>query len=200
MQKLLPEILLILCLGWAGIARADDGAVCRHFIEAKRDEAVSIIHSDKSFAEKHKALTSLFEKTIDIDWLARKSVGEYWRRASEKNRQTYVGVYHTYLPNYYVGGLDERDLAGIKDITLTKFKVVEDNVSRARINITQKDEEPADVDLHLVEEPKGVCHVRDFTIEGISMAASQSEEIQSIGKAGGIQLITQRLGAQKAAH
>jgi ABC-type transporter MlaC component len=193
----LSTIILSLCVGWGGIARADDGAdVCRQFIEVKRDEAISVIKAaDKNFTAKHEALTSLFEKTVDIDWLAQKSAGEYWRKANENDRKAYEKVYRAYLTDYYVGALDESDLAGIKDITLTKFKAVDGNVAHARIKISQKDDEPSEVDMHLVEEPKGVCHIRDFTVEGISMVASQSEEIQSLGKIGGLKLITEKLAS-----
>ena len=196
MLRLFVAFVLFLSAIAATSARADE--TCRHFIEGARDQVTSVIHAtDKSFMQKHEALISLFEKTVDINWLAQKSAGEYWQQASEQQRAAYLNIYRVYLTDYYVGTFDENDINSILDVTLTKFKQAEGNAYQARLQITQKDDEPIDAYLHLVEEPAGVCHIHDFTIEGVSVVSSQSEEIQSLGKSGGLAFITEKLAARK---
>jgi len=189
--------IFLICLSLSGAARADE-EVCRRFTESTLAHAMSIIRdTGKSFPQKHAELSGLFESSVDIDWLGQRAAGEYWRRASEQERGAYARSYRAYLTNYYVGSLNEADLATILDINLTKFKTVENNVYHARIKITQSDDDPADVDLHLVEDSAGNCHIHDFTAQGVSMLDSQSEEIGSLGKMGGLVFITDKLSAHR---
>ena len=191
-------LILSLLIGLCGSSRAYAGDACVSFIDHIRTQTWGIVSDqNKDFTKKHDELAAIFESSVDINWLARNSAGQYWEKADSNKRKEYSKVYGTYLVNYYVGAFDADDLAGIKAIKLTKFKKIEDNVYRARMTIDQKDDEPIDVDLHLVDSPEGTCLIRDFTVEGVSIAASQHEEIQSIGKIGGLELITEKLAAYK---
>jgi ABC-type transporter MlaC component len=178
-------------------AASETQPTCQRFTYSLRDKAVGIIHdSDKNFMEKHEALISLFENALDMGWIGHYAAGAYWRNADEDEQDAYDKVYRAYLSDFYIGGFDESDLDGIQDIIIRNFKPRADNKYMARVEITQKDDEPIIIEFHLVETPKGVCHVRDFKTEGVGLLDSQYEEIQGIGAKGSLALITKKLSSR----
>lgn len=177
---------------------ADATSTCLAFVNHIHDKAITIVHDGKqSFADKHKALEDLFADSVDVKGMGERAAGAYWRGASEAERTAYDEAYRAYVVNYYVGSMDENDIAGIEDIVVTKFNESGKGIYHARLKITQKHDDPVRADLHLEDNNDGDCRIEDFSVEGVSVAASQKEEIQSLGKIGGIELITKTLVSRK---
>jgi phospholipid transport system substrate-binding protein len=168
--------------------------VCRQFIDGMRERAVAVLHNPQmSIPEKRANLIAVFNAAVDVPATSRTAAGAYWRNASIAERSQYETIYATYLPNYYIGSMDEDGITSIENVALIKFKIREPNHYLARLEITQKNDDPGIVDVQLTEEPIGTCRITDFSAEGVGMLTSQQEEIGSLGAKGGLPFIIEKL-------
>jgi len=171
-----------------------DATVCRPFFDSMRSHALAILHDPAMrYVQKRDALSRLFDNAVDGTWVAHFVAGAAWRTATEGERRDFVAAYRAWLPLNYVGALDEDDINNMQGIDLASFTVGGPSVFYARTRVTQKDAEPIAIDFRLEEDPPGVCHVRDFTIEGVSLLTSQREQIQTLTANGGLAAVTAQL-------
>lgn len=187
---LAANIILFAC--GAGAAGNDD--TCHKFFDSLHANLDTALKNKQVGVEKTKiALKGVFEKGIDSDAIARYVAGSYWNKASEQERFSFVSAYRVYLSDHYVGGLDEEDLRQLDSLAVKEFIPNPKGGYLVRTQIMRKTDEPMVFDLKLKENPPGVCHVQDFTVEGVSQIASQREEIQGLAAQGGLASVTQKL-------
>ena len=195
MRRIMVVLLLAVCVtyGNSGCA-AEAQPPCRHFFDSVHANMDAILRDNQtSFVQKRSALTALFEQAMDADWIARFVAQGYWDKASEQQRQDFVKAYKPYLSDHYIGALDEDDLNEMLSLAVVDFKPTGNSRYLARTQITLKKDDPVVFDLRLEEQPAGVCHVRDFTIEGVSQISTQRDEIQAQAGQGGLKVVTQKL-------
>ena len=179
--------LLISSSAWASDA-------CHSFIDKEHAHIIAVLHDTQAgYAQKKAELTRIFNESVDADWLARFVAGAYWQKASDAQRGEYVKVYRDFITHNYIGTLDEDDIKSFTDLVLVEFKPLGGPNYEARARIEQKDDEPIILDLKLTEVPAGVCHVRDFSVEGVSLLAIQHDEMEMLGQSGGLPAITKTL-------
>lgn len=177
---------------------AERGDACHGFFDSIRTRAVAVLHDRQhSFQERYSRLEALFNEAVDVPWIARFVAGPYWRTASEQEQKEFVEAYRAYLADHYMGGLNEDDFNSMKDIKVFDFTAQENNSYRVHTHIEQNDGEPISVDYLLQEEPAGTCHLRDFTLEGISLLTAQRDQVNSLAAAGGLKAVTQKLAEMK---
>jgi ABC-type transporter MlaC component len=187
------------CIAVIGLALYSPSALagestCRQFADRIQSRINDVVHNqDMSFQKKSRALSDLFEQSVDINWIARAVAGPAWKNANEQERTEYVKAYGAFLSGHYIGGLSEDNLDAMLSLSMDSFKQSGDNTYNAHVKVTQKSADPISVNLMLEESPATVCHVRDFTMEGISLLTSQREQIQDLASQGGLAYVTQRL-------
>jgi ABC-type transporter MlaC component len=188
-------LLVLTCIVFSVPAFAGDN-VCRDFFNTMKGRVNGVFHDrKKGFSEKKSALAGLFKEAMDVEWVSRFSAGVYWRTASEQERSDFSKAYQDYLSDHYVGAIDDEDFEEMLDFSMIDFKATESNGYagfKVRSQVARKVNAPIEIDFSLKED-KGGCHVRDFTVEGISQIINQRDQIQSLAANGGLKHVTQRL-------
>ncbi len=183
---------LLLC---AGPAFADPEADCKALVYGLPASIEGII---KLSGDRKAKLAVLFNQTVDREYIGRHAAGLFWHHATNAQREAYLKAYVEYLPDLYLNAFSDEDLDDLLSITITKFAPATGGEFDAEAFITQKGEDGIRVVIATAHDATGKCAIRDFTAGGVSILASQTEEIRTLGASGGLPYITQKLEARKA--
>lgn len=194
MCRLVISCCMVAIMAYTPAYAAGENGVCHQFFDTMRTSAVAILRDRQhSFDQRYAELKTLFNKAVDTEWIARFAAGPYWRAASEQERKEFMAAYRTYLADHYIGGLNEDDLNSMKEIKVLNFIDAENNTYRVHTQIEQTNDEPVVIDYMLQEEPAGNCHLRDFTLEGVSLLTAQRDQVKSLAATGGLKAVTEKL-------
>lgn len=185
LTRILPSLsTLVLCLVIAAppastaLAGGAEG-----FIRSMGDRAVATVNArDLNDAQRAKRFGEIFRQAFDVPVIARFVLGQYWRRASEKERKEYLDLFADYVVHTY----SER-FKGYEGISF--------RVGQAKPVGKQEQLVPSEVVRPNGQPPIGVqwrvrtangYKIVDVIAEGVSMLISQREEFGSIiSRAGG---------------
>jgi len=136
-------------------------------------------------------LRTIAEQDFDVPRIARFALGQYWRSASDTDRQEFVEAFEDYMVEVYATHF--RQYSG------ANFKVVgqraQGDTTMVTTEIAQASgQPPAKVIWQVAHQPNGY-KITDVVIEGISQAITYREEFSSvIGLHGGqVSALTQQL-------
>ena len=168
---------------------ADDAA---SFVGQAADSVLALAR-DKGLSQ-HKfkeGLRTIAEQDFDVPRIARFALGQYWRSASDTDRQEFVEAFEDYMVEVYATHF--RQYSG------ANFKVVgqraQGDTTMVTTEIAQASgQPPAKVIWQVAHQPNGY-KITDVVIEGISQAITYREEFSSvIGLHGGqVSALTQQL-------
>jgi len=174
----------------AGRALAADDAAS--FVGQAADSVLALAR-DKGLSQ-HKfkeRLRTIAEQDFDVPRIARFALGQYWRSASDTDRQEFVEAFEDYMVEVYATHF--RQYSG------ANFKVVgqraQGDTTMVTTEIAQASgQPPAKVIWQVAHQPNGY-KITDVVIEGISQAITYREEFSSvIGLHGGqVSALTQQL-------
>ena len=88
----------------ASVARADAPAPAR-VVDQLQAELLLVMKESEAlgFEGRYERLAPVLERCFDISFMAKKSVGRYWRTASEEERAHLMGTFRRYLISNYAG-------------------------------------------------------------------------------------------------
>ena len=174
----------------AGRALAADDAAS--FVGQAADSVLALAR-DKGLSQ-HKfkeRLRTIAEQDFDVPRIARFALGQYWRSASDTDRQEFVEAFEDYMVEVYATHFRQYNGAN--------FKVVgqraQGDTTMVTTEIAQASgQPPAKVIWQVAHQPNGY-KITDVVIEGISQAITYREEFSSvIGLHGGqVSALTQQL-------
>lgn len=144
------------------------------FIEQTGTQLASVANSDAGDAQRKAQLAAIVERTVDVDGIARFSLGRYWQRATPEQQQTYTQLFHQVLARNITGHLGEYRGVGF---TLGRTQPAEGHVAVATV-VTRPNTAPADVQW-VVGEVDGQPKIVDVLIEGTSLRLTQRSDYAS---------------------
>ena len=167
------------------------------FIRDLGDRTVAILRTDAPDGQKLGELKQLLDRSTDLALVARLVMGQYWRQASEAQRQEYLKLFNALLMqnmaerfSWYTGEtfkitdtkpLDERDTM----------------VSTQIIRPPGSGKPPINVDWR-VRQTDGRFLLIDIVPEGISLVVSQRSEAAEFISRNGINGLLDEMRAQLA--
>ena len=174
----------------AGRALAADEAAS--FVGQAADSVLALAR-DKGLSQ-HKfkeGLRTIAEQDFDVPRIARFALGQYWRSASDTDRQQFVAAFEDYMVQVYATRF--RQYSG------ASFKVMgqraQGDTTMVTTEIAQASgQPPAKVIWQIARQPNGY-KITDVVIEGISQAVTYREEFSSVIEqhGGQISALTQQL-------
>ena len=174
----------------AGRALAADDAAS--FVGQAADSVLALAR-DKGLSQ-HKfkeGLRTIAEQDFDVPRIARFALGQYWRSASDTDRQEFVEAFEDYMVEVYATHF--RQYSG------ANFKVVgqraQGDTTMVTTEIAQASgQPPAKVIWQIARQPNGY-KITDVAMEGISQAVTYREEFSSVIEqhGGQISTLTQQL-------
>ncbi len=133
----------------ASVARADDPAPAR-VVDQLHAGLLHVMKEAEAlgFEGRYEQLTPVLEQCFDISFMAQKSVGRYWRTASEEERARLLGTFHRYLISNYAGRFT--GYSGQQFETLGDEPALRNTVL-VRTQIVDPDDDPVLLDYRLRE-------------------------------------------------
>lgn len=152
------------------------------FIETVGGEALALIATDRlAGAASTERFRTLFNRIVDVPYVARFTLGRFWNAANPAQQAEYVGLFEAWVVSIYADRF--RSYAG------ERFAVVGARADGARDAIVATDiERPGGRSVRVewrVRSQVGGMQVIDVAIGNISMARTQREEFESVILRGG---------------
>lgn len=150
----------------------------RNFVDTLTPMVVQTIN-DKSLgdAAKQAKLQQLFVQYVDIDWMARFTLGRAWQQATEDQRTRYLAAYRQYLLNRYT--------TNFADYGGSKYKVndihQDDEGFAVSMQVaTPQTSENVALGYHLHTDASGQMKLSDIIVEGVSLISTQRSEYTAV--------------------
>jgi phospholipid transport system substrate-binding protein len=182
-------------------ARALDARDPAALINSLVSEAIAEIKaSQDSDAVRAAKFRALLEAGFDIPRISRFVLGRFWNGASAEERQKFAALFEDWIVRTY--GARFRDYSG-QTVKVTGTRK-ESDITTVVLSqfINPNAPEPIKIEWHVRKESDGSYKVIDVSVEGISMALTQHDEIAAVadrngGSASGINKALEERLAQK---
>jgi phospholipid transport system substrate-binding protein len=164
----------MLVLAAPRVLAADDAA---SFVSQAADSVLALAR-DKSISQDEfkKRLRTIAEQDFDVPRIARFALGQYWRSASDSDRQQFVDAFKDYMVQVYATRF--RQYSG------ASFKVVgqraQGDTTMVTTEIAQTSGQPPAKVIWQVARQQNGYKITDVVIEGISQAVTYREEFSSV--------------------
>ena len=150
----------------------------RSFVDTLTPTVMQIL-DDKTLgdAAKQSKLQQLFVQFVDIDWMAKFTLGRSWQQATEDQRTRYLAAYRQYLLNRYT--------SNFADYNGSKYKITDivqddEGFAVAMQVATPEGNENVALGYHLHTDAAGQIKISDIIVEGVSLITSQRSEYTSV--------------------
>ena len=177
-------ILLMLTIAWRAPEAAASGDEAEAFIDnlAKK----SIVMMDPAYgtvSEREAEFRRIVGKGFAMATIGRFVVGRHWRTMTDEQRTEYQMLFREWLLKSYSGRL--RQGTG-QEIKFLKTTVVSKRDTFVRTRINQVSSRPPVIADWRVRKFDGQYKIIDIVVEGVSMAAAQKSEFESVIRREGI--------------
>jgi phospholipid transport system substrate-binding protein len=149
------------------------------------EEAIGVIKDPKvAPADREKRFRGLLETGFDIPRIARFVLGRYWAGASDQERQRFSSLFEDWIVRTYSARFTSYSGQTIK-VTGTRSESDVSTVVTSQF-VSPDNPTPAKIDWRVRKESDGTYKIVDVSVEGISMALTQRDEISAVAdRAGG---------------
>lgn len=177
--------VLVLVLGFAlPSAQALQAPDPRALINDLVSQAIATI-KDKQVSEqvRETKFRKLLERDFDIPRISRFVLGRYWRLASPADRQKFLSLFKNWVVSTYAARFQNYSGQRIK-VTGTRRESSTSTVVLSQF-INTNGAPPAKIEWHVLKEPDGGYKVVDVSVEGVSMALTQRDQIAAVADRNG---------------
>jgi phospholipid transport system substrate-binding protein len=175
-------LAVILPLAAAPVRAADDSA---GFIADLGQRTVKVLASKLSERERETQFRAIFDEGFDVSAIARFVLGQYWRSATDAQRQDFVALFEAYVVHAYAVRFNE--YAG-QQLQVIAARPEGDASSLVQSRIAQPSgAPPLKVDWRVGKTANGY-KINDVVVEGVSMAVTQRQEFASVIQRNGGQI------------
>ncbi len=166
----------------------------KDFIKNVSEKAIILIQDKKTTdSVKQKELVSLFEQSVDTDWIAKFAMGSHWKHATDKQKEQYTKLHHQFLINSYVPKFKQYTN---QKIVLKKTFSESDNEYLIETEILQEKGPAINVSYKVRESEDGKYRIFDVVAEGVSLITTQRSEFGSILSRKGVDYLIKQLKAK----
>lgn len=186
-----------MALSPAAAASPTSPEMARQFIQKLGDEAVKVL-SDKSIplSKREADIRALLRKNFDLETIGRFVLSRYWRTATPDERSDYMSLFSEYVLRTYARRLGAY---GNETFQITSAKPLgsRDAIVLTKIT-TQAGGQPITAGWR-VRDRNDSYKIIDVVVEGVSMAAAQRSEFDSIIQKQGLNGLIEILRAKVSA-
>jgi phospholipid transport system substrate-binding protein len=181
--KLVPAITLALVLGLPQ-ARALDTKDPAALINSLVNEGIAQLKQTEEPPSVRAAnFRALLEAGFDIPVISRFVLGRYWRAASDAERREFATLFEDWVVRTYASRF--KSYAG-QTIRVTGTRP-ESEMSTVVLSqfVNPNAPDPVRVEWHVRKEPGGSYKIYDISVEGVSMALTERDEIAAVADRNG---------------
>ena len=186
MRRRLTVVLSVfaIALMFGSSARAATASDPQGLVKGLVDQAISTIADKQAPEETREAkFRSLLEDGFDIPRISRFVLGRYWNSAADPDRQAFGTLFEEWVVRTYSARF--RDYSG-QTIQVTGSRPESDtNTVVLSQFVSTNGAPPAKVEWHVRKEADGGFKIVDVSVEGVSMALTQRDEIAAVADRNG---------------
>ena len=165
------------------------------FVHGMANMTLAVLQDQKkSLEDRRVVLRQCFGWSLDIDWIAKFTLGRMWNVATPDQRERYTKEYRTFLTESYVSNYAESQEKRVKDIKILGIQNGEDNDFFVNTDTLLADREDVKVDYR-VSEHEGKYKVIDIIIEKVSLLATHRSQFSEIAANQGVEAAIAKLHA-----
>jgi phospholipid transport system substrate-binding protein len=177
----LIALALALCLPSVRALQATDPSA---LINNLVSEAIANITDHKAAeSDQEMKFRALLETGFDIPRISRFVLGRYWNAASDEQRQRFAVLFEEWVVRTYSARFKEYSGEAIRVIG-TRAESEISTVVTSQFT-SPNGAPPAKVEWHVRKQADGSFKIIDVSVEGISMALTQRDEIASVADRNG---------------
>jgi phospholipid transport system substrate-binding protein len=155
------------------------------FIADLGQRTIKVLASKLSEGEREAQFRAIFDEGFDIPAISRFVLGQYWRTASEAQRQNFITLFEAYVVHAYAVRFNEY---GGQQLQVVAARAEGDDSSLVQSRIAQPNgAPPLKVDWRVGKTAQGY-KINDVVVEGVSMAVTQRQEFASVIQRNGGQI------------
>lgn len=191
--KLVTRIFILLALTGMTLPSsiADEKEKLIGFINDTASQVMSVIKSANTNSQKEQKLCDIFCKSVDITWMAKFSLGKFYKKINKSELEKYLVAYKDFMLNTYVSKFSEYNgvdfyIESVKYISNSEYivntKILNEKYTLKYINIAYR--------IKMMDRD---FFIRDIIVEGISLILGQRSDFNSIIEKDGIISLIQKL-------
>lgn len=182
----MKKILLIVCLLIASLGSVNashiSGEKAESVVKSTADEALSFLKGQKENWDQV-AVESKFEDILDkyfnVKYIAKASLGQYWRKATDSEKQAYLKIFKDNIIKVYAVRFKEYKNQVI-EVEKSSVRGRGDVIVFSKITSGEGDQPPLGVDWRVRLQKDGSYRIIDLDIAGVSMLITQKNEYKAI--------------------
>ena len=184
-------LIVLVHSGWSQAAQAANEA--SGFVQNLGDQAMGVLQDDGgTLAQRETQFRIILVEGFDLKLIGRFVLGDYWRKASEDQRENYLRAFGEFIVRKYsamLGGYSGEKMTVVSEQAAGEKDII------VRTRIDRPSGPPIEADWR-VRGQGGKQRIIDVMVEGISMAVTQRAEFRSVVKRHGIDGLIQIIDAQ----
>ena len=150
----------------------------KQFIQEVIDEAKKVLVATNSKEVKTKKLSEMALKTVDIKGVAYYSLGNYRKELNEEQMKKYLSLFEKYFLKSFTSRLTDYSDPKIDVLTA---EVLNDKYTIVKSLLLATDKKPeVKIEWRVYTKNPEKPLIRDFIIDGLSLARTQKEEFASV--------------------
>lgn len=178
----------------SGVARASSEKA-QVALEASSQALLAVLTTQQSEEDKEQQIAILIHDIMDLPWMAQFSMGRYWKKATQKQRDDYIPVHNALLFQRY--------LPEIKELPTQQVvfeHTVETDIHEYTVHskVISADGSVDEVDYKVRKTADNCYKVYDVIFDGISVINNHRSEFSAILHRKGIDYLIYKLGVRTA--
>ena len=171
--------------------KAEDKQKVADVVNNTADKVIKVIESKYSNEEKQEKLKAIFHQSVNIDWMGKFALGQYYRKLNKEELEEYLIAYRGFLTNAYVSKFTQYNGQGlyiesIKKLSKSQY-IVNTKVGNLKSNAEQ-------INIaYRIKDFGDRYQIRDIIAEGLSVILAQKSDFTSIISREGIGHLIQKL-------
>ena len=187
-----PAVLLVaLAIAWQAPQAAASGEEAEAFIRELADKSIAML--DPSFGtpgDRETAFRAIIGDGFAMEMIGRFVVGRHWRTMTGEQKTEYQALFKEWMVKSYAGRLRPRTGQQVRFLRTIE---VNERDTFVRTWVSRIEGRPPIVADWRVRKVGGQYRIIDIIIEGISMAAAQKSEFESVIRKEGIEGLIRNL-------
>jgi phospholipid transport system substrate-binding protein len=168
-------LLLVIALGLASSARADNGAMS--VTQTMVNQALQVLGSSSTpLAQRRRELRALVEQHFDFETMSRSALGYNWRPLSPDQRAQFTKLFTAFIEVAYLDKI--QDYQG-QQVRFTGSHPLGEGYAEVDTKIVQAGKSPISVN-YLLEQKDGTWKIYDVTVEAISIIANYRNQFNRV--------------------
>ena len=158
--------------------KAEDSKKAADFVNNTAGKVINVIESKCSDEEKQEKLKTIFHQSVNIDWMGKFALGQYYGKLSKQELKEYLIAYREFLTNTYVSKFTQYNgqdlyIESIKRLSKSQYIV------NTKVGNLKNSTEQMNI-AYRIKDFGDRCQIRDIIAEGLSVILAQKSDFTSI--------------------